>query len=78
MKRHKSENLGRLLLKSLERTSAFEMDLKYYLGEDWAKNYSPRPEVVEYLIYLSKLEEEDPDLLMAFVYHLYMGLLSGK
>lgn len=33
--------------------------------------------VAEYLVYLKNLEKTDPDLLIAFVYHLYMGLLSG-
>lgn len=77
MKRHKEDLLGKLLLEGMERTKAFEEDLRHYLGENWTTFYSVRPQVAEYLLHLDKLEKQDSDLLMAYVYHLYMGLLSG-
>lgn len=35
-------NLKRFKLLELDRTKAFEVDLSFYLGKDWMKNYSPR------------------------------------
>ena len=36
-----------------------------------------RESVVKYLMRLREVEDTDPGLLMAYIYHLYMGLLSG-
>lgn len=36
-----------------------------------------RTSVVKYLMRLREVEDTDPSLLMAYIYHLYMGLLSG-
>lgn len=47
------------------------------LGPDWNKNYVPRISVRRYLNYLGKLERNEPEILIAYFYHLYMGLLSG-
>lgn len=33
--------------------------------------------MAKYLSHLQSLEEQNPDLLIAYIYHLYMGLLSG-
>ncbi|XP_034247726.1 heme oxygenase isoform X2 [Thrips palmi] len=77
MDRLRDKPLGELRIEGMERTQAFEADLKYYLGEDWASSYTPRASVASYLHHLMELEENDPDLLIAYVYHLYMGLLSG-
>uniref|UniRef100_A0A1B0CBZ9 Heme oxygenase n=1 Tax=Lutzomyia longipalpis TaxID=7200 RepID=A0A1B0CBZ9_LUTLO len=59
------------------RRVAFEKDLSFYLGKDWEKTYEPRKEVVKYIEHLQSLKERNPTLLVAYVYHLYMGLLSG-
>ncbi|XP_055375320.1 heme oxygenase 1 [Condylostylus longicornis] len=59
------------------RTKAFESDLNYYLGREWKNSYSIRKEVQEYLDHLEKIYRENPLNLIAYVYHLYMGLLSG-
>lgn len=66
-----------ILPREYYRTEAFEADLKFYKGEDWMKTYKPRPAVQKYLSHLKKIQEEDPSLLIAYVYHLYLGLLSG-
>lgn len=47
------------------------------MGADWKRDYVPRPAVADYLSHLEILEKEDPYLLTAYFYHLYMGLLSG-
>ena len=60
----------------MDRTAAFEKDLHFYRGAEWREE-SLRPSVSEYLEHLRRVEEEDPYLLVAYVYHLYMGLLSG-
>lgn len=36
-----------------------------------------RDSVTKYLMRLREIEDTDPTLLMAYIYHLYMGLLSG-
>lgn len=98
MIRLKNTKVGSLRLPGIQRTEAFELDLEYYLGKGWMKNYTPRyaiqalyfswsnvniirlycrDSVVKYLIRLRQLEDADPNQLMAYIYHLYMGLLSG-
>lgn len=59
------------------RTQQFEEDLRFYKGCDWEKTYKPRESVVKYLKHLNHLKETNSLLLIAYVYHLYMGLLSG-
>nr|XP_003703646.1 PREDICTED: heme oxygenase 1 [Megachile rotundata] len=77
MIRWKHTNVGLFLIDDLSRTKAFESDLDYYLGKDWRKDYTPRESVAKYLMHLQQIENEDPTLLIAYIYHLYMGLLSG-
>ena len=77
MERLRDSPLAQLRIEGMERTAAFEADLKYYLGENWSVSYTPRESVATYLRHLMEIEERDSDLLIAYVYHLYMGLLSG-
>ncbi|OAD60242.1 Heme oxygenase 1 [Eufriesea mexicana] len=77
MIRWKHTEIGLFLHDQLRRTEAFESDLEFYLGKEWIKSYSPRDSVTRYLIHLKKIEDTDPILLIAYIYHLYMGLLSG-
>lgn len=67
----------RLLPREFHRTEAFEADLAYYLGDDWRKEYEIRDSVAGYLRHLEDVNKRSPLLLLAYVYHLYMGLLSG-
>ncbi|XP_037071146.1 heme oxygenase-like [Pollicipes pollicipes] len=69
--------VGELDIEGMRRRDAFEADLTFYLGADWQGTHVPRPAVRRYLEHLEQLEREEPHLLMAYVYHLYMGLLSG-
>lgn len=66
-----------LLPKEFHRSQAFESDLNYYLGESWRQNYEIRESVRIYLKHLIDVQNRSPILLLAYVYHLYMGLLSG-
>lgn len=59
------------------RAQQFEDDLKFYKGSDWEKTYKPRESVLKYLKHLNHVKETNSLLLIAYVYHLYMGLLSG-
>lgn len=77
MIRLKDTPVGELCIEGLQRTEAFEKDLSFYLGSDWKKTYEPRESVIKYLLHLRKLEESDANQLMVYIYHLYMGLLSG-
>lgn len=58
------------------RKKAFEDDLTHYLGVDW-KTLPKSMALENYLQHLQDLENDDTKLLMAYVYHLYLGLLSG-
>lgn len=73
----KDTHVGELHIESMQRTEAFEKDLSFYLGPDWMKTYKPRSSVTDYLTHLKKLQSSDPNRLIAYIYHLYMGLLSG-
>ncbi|CAK9823311.1 Heme oxygenase 2 [Anthophora retusa] len=80
MIRWKHTEIGLFLINDhLLRTEAFERDLEFYLGKEWKKDYTPRSSVIKYLTRLKEIEntEETPILLAAYIYHLYMGLLSG-
>lgn len=66
-----------LLPKEFHRTKAFESDLSFYLGENWKRDYEIRKSVQMYLKHLYDVKKRSPTLLLAYVYHLYMGLLSG-
>jgi len=76
LERHKDSLIGDLLIPGMARTAAFEADLDHFLGE-WRDGYTVRPEVDNYLQHLRKVEDENPYLLIAYIYHLYMGLFSG-
>ncbi|XP_033333055.1 heme oxygenase [Megalopta genalis] len=77
MLRLKNTKIGLFPIDKLSRVKAFESDLEFYLGKGWTRNYSPRDSVVKYLMHLREIEDTDPTLLIAYIYHLYMGLLSG-
>lgn len=70
-----------MLPDEFHRRLAFVEDIHFYadlLGVSGEDNCSDRrPSIVAYLKHLEDLKAEDPRLLWAFVYHLYMGLLSG-
>lgn len=42
MIRLENTKVGQLRLPGLERTEAFEEDLRHYLGNDWLRTYTPR------------------------------------
>lgn len=69
--------IGELDIEGMRRTSAFKKDLEFYLGKNWERDYKPPEKVSQYVLYLKDLENTNPYMLMAYVYHLYMGLLSG-
>lgn len=77
MENHKDSLIGEFDLPGLRRAEAFEADLAFYFGDNWRQTYEIRPEVAQYLAHLRKIEEDNPYLLIAYIYHLYMGLLSG-
>ncbi|XP_043250885.1 heme oxygenase 1 [Colletes gigas] len=77
MFRLSNTKIGLFPLEKIQRTKAFERDLDFYLGKGWMKNYTPRDSVIKYLMRLREIEDTDPTLLAAYIYHLYMGLLSG-
>ncbi|CAH2058171.1 unnamed protein product, partial [Iphiclides podalirius] len=62
--------------KILYRKQAFEEDLTHYLGENW-QSTAKSPALENYLEHLQNIEKEQPMLLLVYVYHLYLGLLSG-
>jgi len=74
---HSDSLIGDLLIPGMARTEALESDLAHFLGDGWKVDYVIRPEVGLYLDHLKKLEQENPYLLIPYIYHLYMGLFSG-
>jgi heme oxygenase len=73
----KYPSLSDLKIDSLVRTKAFEEDLDFYFGPSW-RTKPDSDALTKYLAHLERIiEEDDPLLLVAYVYHLYMGLLSG-
>jgi len=77
LRSHSDSLIGDLLIEHMERTEAFQADLAFFYGGNWTENYTVRPEVQNYLDHLRELEEENPYLLIPYIYHLYMGLFSG-
>lgn len=73
---HSDSLIGDLLIPEMARTEAFEEDLDFFFG-DWREGYEIRPEVRQYLDHLKSLDNENPYLLIPYIYHLYMGLFSG-
>lgn len=65
------------LLPQCARTAGFEKDLEYYLGEDYLDRISPTPAVAMYLKHLNHIEDSNPTLLLAYMYHMYMAILAG-
>lgn len=66
-----------LLPKEMHRRAAFEADLDFYLTPNWRVDYEPGEAVKKYIDHLETVKAKNPVLLFAYVYHLYMGLLSG-
>lgn len=75
--RLKNTPVGEFNFEEMLRTEAFQKDLDFYLGKNWTDNYMPRESVAKYLLHLQEIEKRDPIILIAYIYHLYMGLLSG-
>jgi len=73
------ENVSQQILPvEYHRTEQFEKDISFFKGcDDWRKTYKVREPVQQYLNHLYEINERNPLLLIAYVYHLYMGLLSG-
>ena len=70
--------LSELDIKGMRRTKAFEEDLHFYYGKQWFENvYQPSGAVTAYIDYLTSIEKENPNMLAAYIYHLFMGLFSG-
>jgi len=66
-------------LQGLRRSEAFTKDLNYHYGNDgsWQEKAESTPAVKNYIEHLKEIEGENPLILAAYIYHLYMGLLSG-
>ncbi|XP_050428922.1 heme oxygenase 1 [Adelges cooleyi] len=78
MKKEDNHNLHTFSkINGLFRTERFESSLRHYLGEKWLKALTKTKATEEYLNYLQQLEKESHTLLSPFIYHMYMGILSG-
>lgn len=64
---------------ALKRIPGFEADLAMFYGADWKQTHRPKDRecVRQVLAHLEEIEKSDPVLLIAYIYHLYLGLLSG-
>jgi len=80
LERNKDSLLGDLAVDGLTRAKEFDNVLRYYFGNEWEAVYEAMkmtPAVTNYLQHLVDIERQNPYLLAAYIYHLYMGLLSG-
>ena len=81
-------HLSRLILQNdIRRTERFKEDIFFYLGNN--QNHIEQHnnddnntkmmliELQNYLKHLERIEREDPVILVAYVYHMYMALLAG-
>lgn len=76
MKKDENYNLHTFAqINGLFRTQQFESSLKHYLGVKWPTGITKA--MAEYSNYLQGLEKENHVLLSPFIYHMYMGILSG-
>jgi len=78
--RNQDSLLGDLDVDGMRRTEAFYKDLKTFYGDKWEERLHgmrETPSVKNYIRHLEKVERENPYLLSAYIYHLFMGLLSG-
>ena len=78
--RNQDSLLGDLDIDGIRRAEAFSKDLKSFYGNQWEQKLQDMREtapVRNYISHLEKVENENPYLLSAYIYHLYMGLLSG-
>jgi heme oxygenase len=77
--------LGKLqpFLPTLRRSPGFEADLSFYLNPEQLASLKARqangepPELASYLARLDELEKDDPVLLLAYAYHMYMAIFAG-
>lgn len=51
--------------------------MSFYLGNNWREHYEIRDSVRMYIKHLEDVYNRESILLLPYVYHLYMGLLSG-
>lgn len=76
MKKEENSSLHKFAqINGLFRTQKFESSLRHYLGENWPSDLTKA--MSEYSNYLLHLEKENHVLLSPFIYHMYMGILSG-
>jgi len=77
LRSHSDSLIGDLLIAGMARTEAIEEDLEHFYGASWKDDYTVRVEVQQYLDHLTQLDNDNPYLLIPYIYHLYMGLFSG-
>lgn len=71
------------ILELIRRTPGLKADMEYYLTTDRRMELDmlhkdgDTPALDGFLQYLDKISKEDPILILAFVYHLYDGILAG-
>jgi hypothetical protein len=59
------------------RAAAMRADLQHLLGPDWAREVQPSPAAQAYAAHLQRLSDEDPVLLLAYVYSMQIPILLG-
>lgn len=78
--RNKDSLLGDLDVEGFRRAEQFDNVLRHYYGDEWQSEFEAMKTtsaVSNYLQHLIDIERQNPYLLAAYIYHLYMGLLSG-
>eukprot|EP00747_Dinoflagellata_sp_TGD_P193594 gnl/TRDRNA2_/TRDRNA2_59978_c0_seq1.p1 gnl/TRDRNA2_/TRDRNA2_59978_c0~~gnl/TRDRNA2_/TRDRNA2_59978_c0_seq1.p1 ORF type:complete len:266 (+),score=39.93 gnl/TRDRNA2_/TRDRNA2_59978_c0_seq1:36-833(+) len=77
--------LGKLIpyLAVMRRAGAMEADVSFFCGAERLKSITMRqaegepPELAAYLARLDDIEKQDPVLLLAYLYHMYLAIFAG-
>ncbi|KAJ0402341.1 hypothetical protein ATCC90586_006537 [Pythium insidiosum] len=65
------------ILPDFQRADAFAKDLAFYLGDDWSTKHNPTSAAANYVKRIKEVEKQNPELLLAYFYHMYTALLAG-
>jgi len=69
--------IGPIRFPELNRTSALEMDLRYFYGPIWRSIVTPSEACQQYVNRIRDVAQDNPELLVGHHYTRYLGDLSG-
>lgn len=77
-RRRRYPKVSAVYFRELLRTAAFEEDLRYYYGEDFAKRIGPPSQATaEYIQEFKECVDQDPTLIIAYCQTMYLAMFGG-